>query len=102
MQTIQKIIETDFERNIHILNEFSNKLIKLKNDIIEKMNKNNNNEIDLKINIECWKKYNSELTTEENFDNLYTKDDDENNDKKRKNKNNKNKKEHVSCSCIIV
>ena len=26
LQTIQKIIETDFERNIHILNEFSNKL----------------------------------------------------------------------------
>ena len=60
-----------------------------------------NKKIDI-INIECWKKYNSELTTEENFDNLYTKDDDENNDKKRKNKNSKNKKEHVSCSCIIV
>ena len=62
----------------------------------EKKNFENNNikrvkfnkKIDI-INIECWKKYNSELTTEENFDNLYTKDEDENNDKKRKNKNSK-------------
>ena len=68
LQTIQKIIETDFERNIHILNEFSNKLIKLKNDIIEKMNKNNNNEIDLKINIDVSKRmFNSLSKNYENY-----------------------------------
>ena len=68
LQTIQKIIETDFERNIHILNEFSNKLIKIKNDIIEKMNKNNNNEIDLKINIDVSKRmFNSLSKNYENY-----------------------------------
>ncbi len=73
--------------------------------IRKKINNSNQNEQKLKtkkvkfdknivtIDVECWKKYNVELTAEEKI---------EDNGKKEKSKNKrKDKKEHISCVCIL-
>ena len=52
------------------------------------------------IDVECWKKYNMELTADENFD----INDEENNENGKNNNDNKNnkKKENIFCTCNII
>lgn len=57
------------------------------------------------IDVECWKKYNEELTAEENFDDI--EKEDENNDNVIMEKNDKNnkknrKKDNIACTCILI
>ena len=58
------------------------------------------------IDVECWKKYNIELTADENFDDIngdeMLKD---NNEKKANNNNDKEKnkkKDNIACTCILI
>ena len=46
------------------------------------------------IDVENWKDYNKEQTSDE--------DDDVNKKKKKKNNKNSNKKDNISCACIII
>ena len=50
------------------------------------------------IDVENWKDYNKEQTSQENSD----EDDDVNKKKKKKNNKNSNKKDNISCACIII
>ena len=61
------------------------------------------------IEVECWKKYNSEQTSEDNIEDyiegfLNNKDDDQtkNNNNKEDNKRKKNKSDTITCTCIII
>ena len=57
-----------------------------------------NNDIGI-INVECWKKYNTEPKSDEKDKGL----DDENiTGNKKIQKKNKDKKEHISCACFII
>ena len=49
------------------------------------------------IDVENWKDYNKEQTSQENSD-----EDDVNKKKKKKNNKNSNKKDNISCACIII
>ena len=50
------------------------------------------------IDVENWKDYNKEQTSQENSD----EDDDVNKKKKKKNNKISNKKDNISCACIII
>ena len=50
------------------------------------------------IDVENWKDYNKEQTSQENSD----EDDNVNKNKKKKNNKNSNKKDNISCACIII
>ena len=50
------------------------------------------------IDVENWKDYNKEQTSQENSD----EDDDVNKKKKKNNNKNSNKKDNISCACIII
>ena len=52
------------------------------------------------IDVECWKKYNMELTADENF-NINEEENNENEKNNNDNKNNK-KKENIFCTCNII
>ena len=57
------------------------------------------------IEVECWKKYNYEMTAEENFDDF--NDDEINKDDNEKNNNNNDKgknkkKDNIVCTCILI
>ena len=60
------------------------------------------------IDVECWKKYNSENTLDENLDNLKEEEEEEEEDNnKLKNNNNKkkvtgSKKDNIVCTCILI
>ena len=55
LEMIKKVINYEYERNLKKLNEFQMKLIKMKNNINEKMIKSQQNEIELQINIDISK-----------------------------------------------
>lgn len=55
LEMIKKAINYEYERNLKKLNEFQMKLIKMKNNINEKMIKSQQNEIELQINIDISK-----------------------------------------------
>ena len=101
------------------------KIIKKKKKTIKNAPKINNKKVKFDnnvifVDIECWKKYNSEQTDDAPFNEMEEgeekgdKEDDNNkdnnkNDKKNVKKNNKSKnkkrkgeRESVSCSCIII
>ena len=61
------------------------------------------------IDVECWKKYNEELTSEENFNDIQEENEsnDNNDNQKVNNGNNKRdrrskKNDKIFCTCIII
>ena len=51
------------------------------------------------IDVESWKKYNAELTSEEELKDL---NEDDNQKQNKKGKNKAKKKEHISCVCLVI
>ncbi len=92
---------TDKNNENNILNRINTKIIKKKKKEKEKDNKNEEDKsnkrtvkfgkIDI-IDVECWKTINSELTAEENIEELY---------KLAETQENKRKK-NIGCRCIII
>ena len=54
------------------------------------------------IDVESWKKYNAELTDEEELKDLNEDDNQKKNKEGKKGKNKAKKKEHISCVCLII
>ena len=54
------------------------------------------------IDVESWKKYNAELTSEEELKDLNEDDNQKQNKKGKKGKNKAKKKEHISCVCLVI
>ena len=62
------------------------------------------------IDVECWKKFNAELTADENFDEINeeeSKEEQNKNINKKNNKNNTNnikniQKDNIFCTCNII
>ena len=54
------------------------------------------------IDVESWKKYNAELTDEEELKDLNEDDNQKKNKGGKKGKNKAKKKEHISCVCLVI
>ena len=54
------------------------------------------------IDVESWKKYNAELTNEEELKDLNEDDNQIQNKEGKKGKNKAKKKEHISCVCLVI
>ena len=54
------------------------------------------------IDVESWKKYNAELTSEEELKDLNEDDNQIQNKEGKKGKNKAKKKEHISCVCLVI
>ena len=79
------------------------KLSKSKQKQMEKSNNTNNKKVKFNkkimiIEVESWKKYNIELTSDEKIEDLNKGDNEKDN---KDGKKEKNKKEHISCACLI-
>ena len=69
----------------------------------KQMEKSNNKKVKFNkkimiIEVESWKKYNVELTSDEKIEDLNKGDSEKDN---KGGKKEKNKKEHISCACLI-
>ena len=89
-----------------ISSERNNNISTINNKNIKKTKKVKFSEQVIYIDVECWKKYNVELTADENFDDI---NDDEINDNQKKddNRNNNNnkitkRKENIICTCNVI
>ena len=94
--TYESLISSERNNNISSINDTN----------IKKAKKVKFSEKVVYIDVECWKKYNVELTADENFDDI-NEEEINDNQKKDDNKNNNNnkiikRKENIVCTCNVI